>query len=92
MCRGGRCSSNLSRIKHPPYGVVVSLERVPAWVSSSSLDHGSKLRDPSPIALVQSYIVQCGHGNLVVKVTDPWPVCHEFEPCTTKDPPCRGDQ
>ncbi|GFW42183.1 hypothetical protein TNCV_1206391 [Trichonephila clavipes] len=32
------------------------------------------------------------HGDresLVVKVTDSWPVCHEFEPGTIEDPPCR---
>ncbi|GFV68162.1 hypothetical protein TNCV_1874441 [Trichonephila clavipes] len=34
--------------------------------------------------------VVSGHGNLVVKVTDSWPACHEFEPSTTKDSPCRG--
>ncbi|GFV14444.1 hypothetical protein TNCV_165711 [Trichonephila clavipes] len=27
----------------------------------------------------------CGCGSLVVKITDSWLVCHEFE-----DPPCRG--
>ncbi|GFV71791.1 hypothetical protein TNCV_778081 [Trichonephila clavipes] len=32
----------------------------------------------------------CGHGSRVVKVLDRgWP-CHEFEPSTTKDPPCRA--
>ncbi|GFX77653.1 hypothetical protein TNCV_1105701 [Trichonephila clavipes] len=31
-----------------------------------------------------------GRGSPVVKVSDRgWP-CHEFEPSTTKDPPCRG--
>ncbi|GFY17902.1 hypothetical protein TNCV_3383951 [Trichonephila clavipes] len=29
-------------------------------------------------------------GNLVVKVTDSLLACHEFEPCTTEDQPCRG--
>ncbi|GFS84382.1 hypothetical protein TNCV_4605892 [Trichonephila clavipes] len=28
--------------------------------------------------------------TLVVKVTDSWMACHEFEPCTAEDPPCRG--
>ncbi|GFV11295.1 uncharacterized protein TNCV_3723841 [Trichonephila clavipes] len=31
-----------------------------------------------------------GRGNLVVKVTASLPVCHEFEPSTTEDLPCRG--
>ncbi|GFT84695.1 hypothetical protein TNCV_2767121 [Trichonephila clavipes] len=30
------------------------------------------------------------HGSLVVKVTDSWPTCHEFEPSTTEDPSCSG--
>ncbi|GFU57964.1 hypothetical protein TNCV_5083241 [Trichonephila clavipes] len=31
-----------------------------------------------------------GHGSHVVKVLDRgWP-CHEFEPSTAKEPPCRG--
>ncbi|GFV19162.1 hypothetical protein TNCV_3223801 [Trichonephila clavipes] len=31
-----------------------------------------------------------GRGSLVVKVT--WLTCHEFEPSTAEDPPCRGGQ
>ncbi|GFU83585.1 hypothetical protein TNCV_4069761 [Trichonephila clavipes] len=31
-----------------------------------------------------------GRGSLVVKVTDSCPPCHEFDPRTAKDPPCRG--
>ncbi|GFW96474.1 hypothetical protein TNCV_4357961 [Trichonephila clavipes] len=43
----GRCTKNLSNIKHLPVGVEV--RRVgPAQVSSSSLDHGSKLPGPLP--------------------------------------------
>ncbi|GFU49383.1 hypothetical protein TNCV_2161831 [Trichonephila clavipes] len=26
----------------------------------------------------------------MVKVTDSWLACHEFEHCTAEDPPCRG--
>ncbi|GFY02487.1 hypothetical protein TNCV_3503681 [Trichonephila clavipes] len=33
---------------------------------------------------------ESGHGRLVVKVTDTWPACYEFEPRTVGDPPCRG--
>ncbi|GFW18847.1 hypothetical protein TNCV_5133001 [Trichonephila clavipes] len=29
-------------------------------------------------------------GSLVVKVMDSWLVCHEFEPSSIEDPPCRG--
>ncbi|GFY14539.1 hypothetical protein TNCV_4827431 [Trichonephila clavipes] len=44
---------NLSQLKRPPVGVVCRLrETVRAQVSSSSLDHGSKLRSPSPKAFV----------------------------------------
>ncbi|GFW29180.1 uncharacterized protein TNCV_4132561 [Trichonephila clavipes] len=32
----------------------------------------------------------CGRGNRVVKVSDRGGPCHEFEPSTTKDPPCRA--
>ncbi|GFW17285.1 hypothetical protein TNCV_1957561 [Trichonephila clavipes] len=32
----------------------------------------------------------CGHGSLVVKITDSWPACHDIEPITAEDPPCRG--
>ncbi|GFW82930.1 hypothetical protein TNCV_2209821 [Trichonephila clavipes] len=44
---------DLASLKRPPVGVVWELgEGVPAQVSSTSLDHGSKLRGPSPKALV----------------------------------------
>ncbi|GFW26814.1 uncharacterized protein TNCV_1403041 [Trichonephila clavipes] len=51
---GQRCTINLSRAEMSSRwcGVVVG-EGVPAQVSSTSLDHGSKLRGPSPKALVQ---------------------------------------
>ncbi|GFW43593.1 hypothetical protein TNCV_4769451 [Trichonephila clavipes] len=29
-------------------------------------------------------------GSLVIKVTDLWPTCDEFEPSTAEDPPCSG--
>ncbi|GFU70415.1 hypothetical protein TNCV_3442321 [Trichonephila clavipes] len=29
-----------------------------------------------------------GRGSLVVKVTDSWPACHEFELCTAEDQQC----
>ncbi|GFV07874.1 uncharacterized protein TNCV_306221 [Trichonephila clavipes] len=47
---GQRCTLNLSRAETSSRwcGVVV----MPAQVSSTSLDHGSKLRGPSPKALV----------------------------------------
>ncbi|GFV23855.1 hypothetical protein TNCV_960491 [Trichonephila clavipes] len=32
-----------------------------------------------------------GQGNLVVKVTDSWPACHEFEPSINEKLPCRGE-
>ncbi|GFX28968.1 hypothetical protein TNCV_3030111 [Trichonephila clavipes] len=53
-CGGERCTLKLCReLKRAPVGVVWELgEGLPAQVSSSSLDHGSKLRDPSPKALV----------------------------------------
>ncbi|GFT70257.1 hypothetical protein TNCV_3457011 [Trichonephila clavipes] len=51
-CRGSRCTLNISRFKHSPVGVVWKLgERM----SSSLLDHGSKLPSPLPIVLMQLY-------------------------------------
>ncbi|GFW80414.1 uncharacterized protein TNCV_2945461 [Trichonephila clavipes] len=51
---GERCTLNLSRaqISFRWCGVLVRRGGVPAQVMSSSLDHGSKLRSPSPKALV----------------------------------------
>ncbi|GFX10008.1 uncharacterized protein TNCV_4101471 [Trichonephila clavipes] len=48
-----RCTLNLSRAEASSrwYGAVVR-RGVPAQVSSTSLDHGSKLRGPSPKALL----------------------------------------
>ncbi|GFU91455.1 hypothetical protein TNCV_2542231 [Trichonephila clavipes] len=34
-------------------------------------------------------ISQSGHDSRVVKVTDSWLVCHEFEFNTAEDSPCR---
>ncbi|GFS70886.1 uncharacterized protein TNCV_2719691 [Trichonephila clavipes] len=47
---GQRCTLNLSRAETSSRwcGVVVTRRGVPAQVSSTSLDHGSKLRGPSP--------------------------------------------
>ncbi|GFW75850.1 histone-lysine N-methyltransferase SETMAR [Trichonephila clavipes] len=32
----------------------------------------------------------CSRGSLVVKVTDSWTKCHEFEPSTVEEPPCEN--
>ncbi|GFT99236.1 hypothetical protein TNCV_4084141 [Trichonephila clavipes] len=51
-CRGGGCTSNTSRLKRPPIDVVWKLgEGMQSQLSSSSFDHRSKLRGPSPKAL-----------------------------------------
>ncbi|GFV98420.1 uncharacterized protein TNCV_623791 [Trichonephila clavipes] len=51
---GQRCTLNLSRAETSSRWCGVVVRRgVPAQVSSTSLDHGSKLRGPSPKALVQ---------------------------------------
>ncbi|GFW65787.1 hypothetical protein TNCV_586131 [Trichonephila clavipes] len=53
-CRRGRGTLNMSRLKHPAVGVVWKLgEEVPAQLSSSSLNHGSKLLGLSLILFVQ---------------------------------------
>ncbi|GFT52608.1 uncharacterized protein TNCV_3765141 [Trichonephila clavipes] len=50
---GQRCTLNLSRAETSSRWCGVGVRRgVPAQVSSTSLDHGSKLRSPSPKALV----------------------------------------
>ncbi|GFW15743.1 uncharacterized protein TNCV_3582411 [Trichonephila clavipes] len=51
---GQRCTLNLSRAETSSRwcGVVVRREGVPAQVSSTSLDHGSKVRGPLPKAVV----------------------------------------
>ncbi|GFX50776.1 uncharacterized protein TNCV_2723601 [Trichonephila clavipes] len=50
---GQRCTLNLSRAETSSHWCGVVVRRgVPAQVSSTSLDHGSKLRGPSPKALV----------------------------------------
>ncbi|GFT68600.1 uncharacterized protein TNCV_1841901 [Trichonephila clavipes] len=51
---GQRCTLNLSRAETSSRwcGVVVRRGGVPAQVSSTSLDHGSKLRGPLPKTLV----------------------------------------
>ncbi|GFV90107.1 hypothetical protein TNCV_4378231 [Trichonephila clavipes] len=50
---GQRCALNLPRVKTSSRWCGVVVRRgVPAEVSSTSLDHGSKLRGPSPKALV----------------------------------------
>ncbi|GFW28460.1 hypothetical protein TNCV_4641251 [Trichonephila clavipes] len=36
-------------------------------------------------------IFKIGRGCLVVKVTDSWQVCHEFDPGITKGQLCRGN-
>ncbi|GFT18569.1 uncharacterized protein TNCV_176691 [Trichonephila clavipes] len=53
-CRvGERCTLNLSRAQMSSRWCNVVVRRgVPAQVPSSSLNHGSKLRGPSPKALV----------------------------------------
>ncbi|GFU55681.1 hypothetical protein TNCV_1649901 [Trichonephila clavipes] len=76
-----------------------------AQVSSSSLDHGSKLRDPSTKALecdvnIHSYTLPMycfgpffplrGLRYPSGQGIGAWQACHEFKPSTTKDPPCRA--
>ncbi|GFV70880.1 hypothetical protein TNCV_3040791 [Trichonephila clavipes] len=69
--------------------------RVPVEVLSSLFERGSKLGGPSPIApgllcCVCVFHAQDGHGSLMVKVRGSWLACHEFDPSTAEDSPCRG--
>ncbi|GFW05979.1 hypothetical protein TNCV_4477731 [Trichonephila clavipes] len=43
---------------------------VRVWLTSSSLGHGSKLRGPSPTALVLLHISTCRPSSIVVRDTD----------------------
>ncbi|GFU83547.1 hypothetical protein TNCV_4218071 [Trichonephila clavipes] len=36
-----------------------------------------------------SLVMEMGCGSPVVNI-QPWQACHEFDPSTTKDPPCRA--
>ncbi|GFX50286.1 uncharacterized protein TNCV_2892031 [Trichonephila clavipes] len=49
---GKRCTLNLLRAQASSCWCGMVEEGIPAQVTSSSLDHGSKLRSPSPKALV----------------------------------------
>ncbi|GFT90752.1 hypothetical protein TNCV_2777391 [Trichonephila clavipes] len=61
---------NLSRLQRPPVRVVWKLgEGVPAQALSSSLDHGSKLRGPSPIALMQLYMKSAAEAHRMLSNT-----------------------
>ncbi|GFV17121.1 hypothetical protein TNCV_3632841 [Trichonephila clavipes] len=63
-------------------GVEVRREELPAQVSSTSLDHGSKLRD--------SEKPHRGCGSPVVKISVHGRHVTSAEASTTKDPPCRA--
>ncbi|GFW02132.1 hypothetical protein TNCV_4854721 [Trichonephila clavipes] len=64
-------------------------------------DHGRYVMSPTPVPLktrragqrctlnLSRAPVGCGHGSLVVKVMDSWPVFQEFEPSAAEHPPCR---
>ncbi|GFY32583.1 uncharacterized protein TNCV_673381 [Trichonephila clavipes] len=50
----------------------------------------SNFKSPEISTLKTSFKCSSGRGSLVVKVTDLWLACHEFEPSTTEDLPYRG--
>ncbi|GFV21248.1 hypothetical protein TNCV_183991 [Trichonephila clavipes] len=53
LCRGGHWTLNIWKLKRPPFGVVGKLgEGITVYMSSSLLNSGSKMRGPSPKALV----------------------------------------
>ncbi|GFX49104.1 hypothetical protein TNCV_3077221 [Trichonephila clavipes] len=89
----------MSRLKRPPISVVWKLEEgVPAQVSSTSLDHGSKLRDPSPKALeylnsATLKFTQSLPSSLVVRALDSRPEGLGSMPDAPKYPPsAHGDR
>ncbi|GFY26537.1 hypothetical protein TNCV_2878671 [Trichonephila clavipes] len=50
--------------------------------------HGNR---KAPIFVV-AFETEIGHGSLVVKITNSWLTCHEFEPSAAEDPSCLGGQ
>ncbi|GFT90769.1 hypothetical protein TNCV_2777521 [Trichonephila clavipes] len=86
--------SRYQKLKRPPLGVVWSLGE--GWCQLRCHPRhltGSKLRGPSPKALVLlNSATICGHSILVVKVMVSWLACHESEPSKAEDPPCREGQ
>ncbi|GFT61998.1 hypothetical protein TNCV_3811741 [Trichonephila clavipes] len=48
-------------------------------------------RDPTTVIPFE-LLTRGGRVGLVVKMTDSWPACHEFEPNTAEDLPFREDQ
>ncbi|GFV29354.1 hypothetical protein TNCV_437731 [Trichonephila clavipes] len=58
---------NLLKLKHPVFGVVWKLEEgMPAQMSSSPLDQGSKLRDNNIVRRKKGVFVRTGLLNLVL--------------------------
>ncbi|GFU23292.1 hypothetical protein TNCV_2559791 [Trichonephila clavipes] len=60
-------------------------------VATTSLDHGSNLRELCEV-ITPSCLNGVGHGSLVVKVTKSWLTCYELNPSAAEDSPCRGGQ
>ncbi|GFX60302.1 hypothetical protein TNCV_4740581 [Trichonephila clavipes] len=58
-------------LKRPLIGVVVRRWEVEVQVSSSSLDYGSKLRGPSPKALVLTYNDSSFENNTIAPINEP---------------------
>ncbi|GFV27257.1 hypothetical protein TNCV_3459512 [Trichonephila clavipes] len=67
LCVGERCTLNMSRAQTSSRWCVVAVRRVSAQMSSSSLDHGSKVRGPSPKALEQ-----LKSATLIFTLRSPW--------------------
>ncbi|GFS93317.1 hypothetical protein TNCV_2697751 [Trichonephila clavipes] len=81
----------------PPVAEVRVL-KVAKWLWSRT--QGQRFRDagsspdtikdlPCRVMHVKSVVAQVAAVALLVKVTNWWPTCHEFEPYTPEDPPCR---
>ncbi|GFS84383.1 hypothetical protein TNCV_4605891 [Trichonephila clavipes] len=91
------------QIPHPANGRTLNLDRLNVCASSplhggSSIapgfETGNRRKQCGRLTLMedaQIVMTKTSSGcTLVVKVTDSWMACHEFEPCTAEDPPCRG--
>ncbi|GFT23171.1 hypothetical protein TNCV_1858891 [Trichonephila clavipes] len=64
-------------------------EALKRWLKKDSpLDWSEFLNIP---ARMEDFQKICGGGSLVAKVTDSWQACHDFEPSTAEDLPCKGE-
>ncbi|GFX17805.1 DUF4817 domain-containing protein [Trichonephila clavipes] len=96
---GQRCTLNLSRAQTPSLWCGWKLgeecqlrcrpRRTTTWFKvTMSITKSPRVAEQCDVNIRS--LTQYGRGSLVMKVTDSWPACREFEPSTAEDSPCRG--